>query len=166
MKTKNQIGHGILVLFVLILLVLLGLATYLVLKKDQAKNVSGGGESVSNKDTNYLEVPFWGVKVGIGPYLEKVTLSGPTDNPVGGSKIKVAVKKEFGYYSDCVSYIEITRLTDVSGFDTPPDVKVGEFYYYNSGIGECGGAKESGNKDALSQMELKEKFKQLGVKNL
>lgn len=124
------------------------------------------GQNTATNDAQFIEITDWGVKIGIGPNLEKVTVSKPTSKVAGRSDVKISIKPSFDRYQDCTSEILITRITDISDFDTPPENKLGDYYYYNSGAGECGGAKESSNNNILTQSELINHFNTLGVKSL
>lgn len=118
------------------------------------------------EDKNFVNVPKWDVKVGIGPNIPKVTVSEPVDLENNKSEIKITVKPPFLVYKDCGSEITVTRLQDITGLAEAPIHNVGDYYYYNSSVSDCSTAQESLNMDVLNHIELVEYFDSLGVKAL
>ena len=130
---------------------------------------AGDKESASSSkpDKGYVFIRDWGVYIGLGEYSDKVSVSEayPSDVPhVGESAIVVTVKPQYSYFQDCETSIGISRIKDVSDFDSPPEIKLGDYYYRNNGVSECGGAKESGNKNTVSFRDLINAFESSGVK--
>lgn len=179
----NEKGFGLVVVLIFLIAVLIigGVGWYVwrtqindgnATKTTQSEqslvsNITQSNETTDNKvHGKYISIMEWGIKIGIGPNEDKVIVSEPSNIGTDKSEIAITVKKEFDIYEDCQSRIIIQRLKDVSDFDIPPKNKVGEYYYYNSGVGECGGAKESENTNTLSQNELLKQFTELGVESL
>ena len=117
-------------------------------------------------DDQYVTIKEWGVKIGVGIYADKITVSAPSEEIKGRSELTISVKPAYDEYVDCTSLIFITRLTDVSGFDKPPVNKIGNYYYYNSGVSECGGAKPSNVAEPVTFRKLVDAFNEVGVKAL
>jgi uncharacterized protein (UPF0333 family) len=179
---QNEKGHSVLmVVLAIVTVAVIGAVGYFVydrqFNKDVAKNtdttaaknktnISDNSESKTTDDNAYVEVREWGVKVGVGTYKNKVSVSKPNNYGIEESDIVISVKPAYDFYADCTTEIKITRLKDVSDFDSPPEIKLGDYYYYNSGVGECGGAKESGNSETISHDDLIKQFNSLGVKSL
>lgn len=178
-KKFNQKGFGAVAIILAVLLTLvIAAAGYMVIKNQFNKSEDetslyqnyqqnlAHNSSDATTDTSYIEIPEWGVKLGVGPHSDMVTVTEPNNYENDKSEIQINVKPEYELFEDCTTDISIMRLKDISGFDETPKNKVGEYYYYNSGISECGGSKETGNANTLSQSELILQFNKLGVKSL
>lgn len=174
----NQKGFSFVELFLIVVAIgIVGGAGWYVFDRSNDKpattstNSSQQSETTDTSDNPSVEgefilVPTWKVKIGVGPYGDKVTVSKPDNPEADKSSIKIIVKQEFNYFEDCETHITIQRLKDVSAFDSVPKNKIGDFYYYNSGVGECGGEKESTNTEIVTHKDLIEQFNILGVKSL
>lgn len=118
-----------------------------------------------NIQDDYVFVPDWDVSLGLGKYADKFTISAPKSTYNGArSSVIVTIKQENSEYANCPTEFMVDRLEDVSSFGTPPKIKLGNYYYYNSGVSECGGAELSANSDILTLSELKSEFDALGVR--
>ncbi len=114
---------------------------------------------------DYVYVPSWDVGLGLGKYADKITISTPKPTYNGErSSIKITVDQENSEYANCPTEFLIDRLENVSSFGAPPKIKVGKYYYYNSGVSECGGSELSKNSDIVTWSELKSEFDALGVR--
>lgn len=180
---KNQKGFTLVEgLLIIVILFAVGFAGWFVWNKTnendgytQQTNVSSNTEqseggtddssTVNEQSTKdgYVFVADWGVFIGLGEYSDKISVS-EVSTFGDESSVRIIVNPQYDFYKDCETSISISRIKDVSDFDSPPKIKLGEYYYRNSGVSECGGAAESGNQNVVSFNDLINAFESNGVR--
>lgn len=176
MKKLNQKGFGAIeFLAIILLIVVVAGVGYFVYDKQKTKetsntspsttNTSSQTETTTTSNDQYVEVPGQGVKIGFGPYVNKIKVSELYNIKGDASSVTFSAKPDYSPYVDCSRGLFMTRTTDASSAGEP-NHKLGDYYYYLSGAGDCENEEASENTDTVDIVELSEQFESLGVKNL
>jgi len=181
-KTSKNTQNGFTIIEILLIIAIIGIvgfAGYFVYSQrsdsnqlstpaaETTLNTSSSAEpsAESSGDSNFINIPDWNVKIGLGEYSRKVKISSASQFE-NTSTVQITILPEFSENSDCETYVAFSRT------EPPLSLKVGVaeaidskngFTYYSSAVSECGGATPSTKANTVSIRDLLNAFSKYGV---
>ena len=123
--------------------------------------------TIATVQNGSIEVPKWGVKIGVGNYGKAIQVSQPSYRDQEISFIQITINQEF---DKCGAPIVVNRTKNGSQFlpnSIGTSVKMVNGYYYSfDAIGDCAASPSVVNGTTISREEIINKIIELGLSEI
>ena len=123
--------------------------------------------TIATVQNGSIEVPKWGVKIGVGNYGKAIQVSQPSYRDQEISFIQITINQEF---DKCGAPIVVNRTKNGSQFlpnSIGTSVKMVNGYYYSfDAIGDCAASPAVVNGTTISREEIINKIIELGLSEI
>ena len=114
-----------------------------------------------------IDVPEWGVKIGVGEYGKSIQVSQPSYRDQDNSFLQITISQEF---DKCGAPVVVNRTNNGSQFlpsSIGTSVKMVNGYFYSfDAIGDCAASPSVVNGTTISREEIINKIIELGLSEI